>query len=405
MKNITIIGVNYYPEDSAIGLYTTQKAEYLTQRGFNVSVITGFPYYPYWKINEDYIERDKYDVEKINGVRVYRYKQYVPQNPTFAKRIKHILSFTLGSLSNLNKVPKPSVVIAIVPFISTIFLGWLLKLRYKSKLWVHIQDFEFDAALESGLVNKNKSIIFKFLFFVERFLLKRADVLSTISKGMMDKLERKTKKKGFYLTNWLDTEVFDKQFNESHPYLSNTNAFKILYSGNIGAKQDWSAFFRLLDKLKGYEKIEVIVVGEGANRKFVEAKLKNYKFTQYYKPVPFSQLPQLLASADLHVLFQKDDVIDTVMPSKILGMMGSGNPSIVTGNLKSEVKEIFERASAGYYYENNQLNEIVQKVLNLKKNSELRNELGNSAKEYVNKFYSKESVMTSFINELEKVLS
>ena len=31
-KNITIIGINYYPEDSAIGLYTTQKAEFLAKQ-------------------------------------------------------------------------------------------------------------------------------------------------------------------------------------------------------------------------------------------------------------------------------------------------------------------------------------------------------------------------------------
>ena len=39
-KKITIIGINYFPEDSAIGLYTTQKAEYLVENGFDVTVIT-----------------------------------------------------------------------------------------------------------------------------------------------------------------------------------------------------------------------------------------------------------------------------------------------------------------------------------------------------------------------------
>ncbi|HIP33818.1 MAG TPA: colanic acid biosynthesis glycosyltransferase WcaI, partial [Bacteroidia bacterium] len=40
---ITIIGLNYYPEDTAIGLYTTQLAEYLSHNNFKVEVITGFP--------------------------------------------------------------------------------------------------------------------------------------------------------------------------------------------------------------------------------------------------------------------------------------------------------------------------------------------------------------------------
>ena len=41
-KNITVIGINYYPEDSAIGLYTTQKVEALASKGHSVTVITGF---------------------------------------------------------------------------------------------------------------------------------------------------------------------------------------------------------------------------------------------------------------------------------------------------------------------------------------------------------------------------
>ena len=93
MKTITIIGVNYYPEDSAIGIYTTQLAEYLTQNDFDVNVITGFPYYPSWEIKKEYQNKNTFLKERINTIKVYRYKQYVPKNPTFLKRIVHFLDF------------------------------------------------------------------------------------------------------------------------------------------------------------------------------------------------------------------------------------------------------------------------------------------------------------------------
>jgi len=404
MKNITIIGVNYYPEDSAIGLYSTQKAEYLSKKGFNVSVITGFPYYPHWKISEDYLIKDKFYFEEINSVKVYRYKQYVPENPTFLKRIKHIISFTKGSYFNLKKVDKPDLVISIVPFTSDILLGWLLKRKYKSKLWVHIQDFEFDAAFESGLVGKNKAFIFKLLFFIEKYLLKKADVISTISNGMLGKLKEKIQNNGYYLTNWLDTSKFQVEFKELHPFLADKSKFKILYSGNIGAKQDWDVFFLFLDRLKKYNDIEVVVVGEGANRKQVQSKLSNYNFVSYHQPIPFEDLPQMLKSADLHILFQKDDVIDTVMPSKILGMMGSGRPSLVTGNMESEVKQIFDISSAGFYFNNKQIDEMEHAVLKLKDNTELQKKLGVSAKEFVIKNYSKTSVLDNFITQINSLL-
>ena len=68
----------------------------------------------------------------------------------------------------------------------------MLKLRYKSILWIHIQDFEFDAALDSGLLTDKFKTIFSALLWIEKKVLSKADVVSTISHGMMDKLGQKT---------------------------------------------------------------------------------------------------------------------------------------------------------------------------------------------------------------------
>lgn len=401
-KNILIVGINYYPEDSAIGLYTTQKAEYLANLGFEVTVITGFPYYPQWKIQDNYNKRPLFLSETINGVKVLRVKQYVPNNPSFIKRILHLLSFTLGSLINLFKTFKPDVVITIIPFTTSVFLGWLLKIRYKSKLWVHIQDFEFDAALDSGLMKKKSNNIFKSLLWVEKKLLNKADVVSTISHAMLSKLKNKTRVSTYYLTNWIDVSLFSSVNNNSHPYLS-SEKFKILYSGNIGAKQDWNLFFNFLSKLRGVDNIEMIVIGEGAEKDRVVKGLKGFSFAKHFNLVPYSELPLLLLSADLHILFQKTDVIDTVMPSKLLGMMASGKPSIVTGNIKSEVSSVLKQSKGGYYLDGESVQEITQHVTYLKENAELSRKMGCYARTYVEENFSKNEVLKRFMNKIENI--
>nr|WP_321221275.1 WcaI family glycosyltransferase [uncultured Psychroserpens sp.] len=400
-NNVTIIGVNYAPEDSAIGLYTTQKAEYLVSKGYNVSVVTGFPYYPQWAIRKEYKNKKRWYTETINDVKVYRYKQYVPSNPTFLKRIIHLLSFTFGNIINLFKIAKPDYVICIVPFTSSILLGWFLKLRYKSKLWIHIQDFEFDAAIDSGLLNSNKSFFIKGILWLEGALLNKADVISTISNGMLKKLNSKVKnKKTYYLTNWLDTSKFRVKTKQTHPYL-NSEKFKILYSGNIGAKQDWDFFFKILDELNTINDIEVIIVGEGAEKEKVVEGLKQYNFVKHFNLVPYEELPVLLSSADMHFLFQKSDVIDTVMPSKLLGMMASSKPSIVTGNKNSEVATVYKDSQGGYYYSDNLIEQVVDCIKNLKENKALCTELGENAETYVVKNYSKQNILDRFIAELD----
>ena len=398
---VTIIGVNYYPEDSAIGLYTTQKAEYLANNGFEVTIITGFPYYPRWKIFNSYRDKPLFFKETVNGVKVLRVKQYVPFNPSFVKRIIHLLSFTFGSIINLFKTSKPDIVITIVPFTTSIFLGWLLKLRYRSKLWVHIQDFEFDAAIDSGLVNKNVKSISKDLQWAEKKLLNRADITSTISQGMLNKLKEKTSTTCYYLTNWIDVSLFSKSHKQHH-YLQ-SKKFKILYSGNIGAKQDWDLFYKLIKELQCLEDIEVIVVGDGAEKKNLTEKIKPFNFVKHYGLIPYSDLPNLLMSADAHILLQKKEVIDTVMPSKLLGMMASGKPSIVTGNCKSEVATILKESNGGFYLDENSVSEIKKSLLNLIKDTGLRKKLGDNAQEYVRKNFSKENVLSDFSNKLKNM--
>ncbi|MFT4802008.1 MAG: colanic acid biosynthesis glycosyl transferase WcaI [Flavobacteriaceae bacterium] len=398
-KNITIIGINYYPEDSAIGLYTTQKAEYLVSEGYNVSVITGFPYYPQWEINSEYQSKKKFYKENINGITVYRYKQYVPQKPTFFKRIVHLLDFSFGTFINIFKIKETDVVLCIVPFIGSVLLGKILSKRKSAKLWVHIQDFEFDAATDSNIIEnkKGKTLFFKLLFWVEKKILNSADFVSSISASMVLKLENKIKpfKKRGLLPNWVDLDFINPDNYKEHKYLK-SKKFKILYSGNIGEKQDWAFFLKFVIELEKEEGIEIIVVGDGSKREWLQKEIKNIKNISIHNPVAYKELPDLLCCADLHILFQKNNVIDTVMPSKILGMMASQKPSLITGNLKSEVLSIINKSKGGEYFNSENISATLNFVKTLKKNKTLRNEYGENARNYISLNFSKEKVLDQF---------
>lgn len=406
MKNITIIGINFYPEDSSTGLYTTQMAEYLSKY-YNMNVVTGFPYYPEWEIKNEYKNKSKFLIEQKENIKIYRYKQYVPKNPTFKKRIFHLLDWTFGSFFNILKIKKADLVIGIVPFTTSIVLGLLLAKIRGAKVWVHIQDFEFDAAFESGLIKQEKkgikAKIFDILFNIERTLFDKVDIISTISNGMMQKLKNKTKSETYYLPNWIDEKFIDPKKAKKHPFLI-SNKYNILYSGNIGEKQDWNFFIKVVEYFKDNDEIEFIVVGAGAKKEWLVKNTSHYKNVKHYDPVKYEELPDLLCSADLHVLFQKNNVIDTVMPSKLLGMMASAVPSVVTGNLKSEVAKVFEKSEGGCFFDSNDFEGVVQKILELSKNVELSKAIGLKAREYVIKNFSYEEIMNRFNIKLNEIL-
>ena len=399
-KNITFIGLNYAPEDTAIGLYSTQWVDYLNAHGFKVSVITAFPYYPQWEIWEDYRSRSTFLKETSNDIKIYRYKQYVPKNPTFFKRIIHLLDFTFGSFINLLKIKECDLVISVVPFTSSVLLGYIQKKRFKSKLWVHIQDFEFDAALQTGLGGKKKRS-FSFLFKLEKWLLSKADVGSTISQSMLKRLSEKSKCNQFYLPNWIDEDNINPELAREHP-LMGSSKLKILYSGNIGDKQDWETFMTFCKEIDA-DKYDVVVVGSGARKDWLVDQIEPLEHVQYYEPVPYEELSDLLCSADLHVLFQKPDVIDTVMPSKVLGMMASAKPSIIIGNEASEVKKIFDESNGGLYF-TNYSTDLIAKMNELLGDPERSKTAGDNARAYVIQHFSKENILSQMVEKLNSMM-
>ncbi|MFC0603401.1 WcaI family glycosyltransferase [Winogradskyella pulchriflava] len=399
IKNITFISLNYAPEDTAIGLYSTQWVEFLKEAGFNVTVVTAFPYYPKWEISAAYKNKKKFLKEQTDGTTVLRYKQYVPKSPTFLKRIIHLSDFTLGSFINLFKIKKCDLVISVVPFTTSVFLGYIQKKRFKAKFWMHIQDFEFDAALQTG-VGKKKNIIFSLLFKLEKWLFSKPDLSSTISNSMLKRLSEKSKSEQFFLPNWIDDKKIDPEKSKTHPYLL-SDKIKILYSGNIGDKQDWEIFIQFCNDIEE-SKYEVVIVGDGSKKDWLVNKIEDFDNVSYYQPVPFEELSDLLCSADLHILFQKPEVIDTVMPSKVLGMMASAKPSIIIGNENSEVKSIFDASDAGFYF-SEYSHEVIDCLDRISRDRILLTEKGKLCRSFVIDNFSKTKILSKMLERLKEL--
>jgi len=93
-------------------------------------------------------------------------------------------------------------------------------------------------------------------------------------------------------------------------------------------------------------------------------------------------------------------VVDTVMPSKILGMMASAIPSIVTGHEDSEVKHNFEISNGGFYfYDENKLKQIITKINHLIESPQESKEIGVNARKFIIEKFSMEKILNNFENE------
>lgn len=192
--------------------------------------------------------------------------------------------------------------------------------------------------------------------------------------------------------------------NSIHSYFE-SDKFSILYSGNIGDKQNWTLLEDLCRIIPSNTNIEIVIVGNGGYANTLKDKLKQYAFVKFYPVVPLEELGLLLSSPHLHFLFQKTDVIDSVMPSKILGMMASGKTSLITGHKESEVARIFNTNEVGIFESEDNAELIYNKILELMESPDLSLKFGENAKKYIWENFSEEKILHNFEEKINSILN
>lgn len=396
-KEIIIISPSFYPDKIGISYYNFLKARYLSKKKYTVHVLTAMPYYPEWEIKKPYLKSPLFVREKLEeNIFLYRIKMYVPNKPNAAKRIFQTLHFFLLSLRYIFSLPKNAKIFSVVPFTSTILTGLVLKYFRGGKLWCHIQDFEFDVAIETY----NLRFIKKSLNIIDNYLLKKCDKISTISHSMVKKLKEKTGLEAYYFPNFIDINEFETDYPK-HKFFSKTSKPNILYSGNIGEKQDWELFSKFC--IYNKDKLNFTIVGNGTRLKWLKNKLDVYQNVCFYELVDSSNLPRLLKSFDAHILFQKKNVMDIVMPSKLLAMMASQKPCIVYGNKNSELMQVINTSAAGIYFHSDNIEEISDTTIDFLLNKNNKKENKNKTKTFLKEKFSLDKVMKKFIVTLDKI--
>jgi len=137
---------------------------------------------------------------------------------------------------------KPDLVMCIAPAIFNAPYALLTARICRSKSWLHIQDFELDAALQLGMLPSD-SFISSLAGRIEKALLKRFDRVSTISRRMVDFLIEKEvpQEKTYLFPNWVDTDIIFPLSNDTNPLRESMkipkDAVVVLYAGNMGKKQ------------------------------------------------------------------------------------------------------------------------------------------------------------------------
>lgn len=335
---LLVLGINYAPEIISTAVYTTGLSEAMASYGHEVSVVTAQPYYPGWKVFQDYPKYGYRCEQPSENLSVVHCPHYVPRTPSGARRILHHASFALTAAPRalwLAIKKRPDVVFVVAPSLITAPVGWAVARLTGAKCWLHIQDFEVEAAFATGLLKKG-SLLGRMGKSFEKWVIKRFDRVSSISDPMLNKLRNLGVDEGriFELRNWANLGKISRLEGDSpmRLELGIESKYVALYSGNIANKQGLEILGKVARKLSHRHDLTIAICGDGPFLAELKQRCLGLENVRFFPLQPLEKLSDLLGMATVHLLPQIAGAADLVLPSKLTNMLASGRPVLATAD-------------------------------------------------------------------------
>lgn len=347
---IMILSVNYWPEVTGIGAVTTYRAEHLAAAGHEVEVCTTFPYYPEWKVPQEYSGKLGLQ-EKHNGVRIIRSYAYIPNPVRALKRILFEASFIVGVTLRALLRKRPDVLLVVSPPLGLTATAILLSRLWSIPYVFDVEDLQPDSASDLGMLPK---WAVKLLYKVENAAYRHARLVTTLTPSMRQKIVDKgfAEDKVALLEPRMNDSFIDLPPEEGDQFRQRYDLgekFLVTHSGNMGVKQNLDVILDTAALSRADESMLFLCVGDGSDcerikRRAAELDLGNVRFLPLLDEKDFRGL---MAASNICLVTQQQSVSEVAFPSKIVTYLAAGRPMIASVNPGCEVARITRESGAG----------------------------------------------------------
>jgi putative colanic acid biosynthesis glycosyltransferase WcaI len=399
------LGINYWPEATGIACFATGRCEYLVTRGHEVTVHTGFPYYPQWRIPEGYRRRLALK-ERRNGVSLVRSWLYVPNKVTSVKRILHEASFIATSSISVCTASRPDIIVATMPPLGLGAAARLLSRFWKIPYVLLVEDLQPDTAIDLGMIKPGRMA--NMLFCIERLAYRNASIVATLTNGMARRIMDKgiSPSRVRMIPHWIDESILNLPFDApaQPPWLefASQRKFLVVHAGNMGVKQGLDVVLEAAALSKDNRDITYLLVGDGAEAGRLKAKASQQRLTNlsFFPLQPRAAFENLLSLIGVGLVTQQSCVSDIVFPSKMETLLAAGSPVIASVNQTSEVAETLRDAQAGIVVNAGDAASLARAVDSIYRNPERRNRMRRLAREYASRRWNRKANLGLFESSL-----
>lgn len=415
--HILVISQYFYPESFRINDICRE----WVKRGYEVTVVTGIPNYPQGKFYQGYnwFQRRK---EDYKGVYIIR----LPLVPRGSNALMLILNYAFFVCSGFfwklfTKIKVDKVFIFEVSPMTQALVGvWYAKKR-KIPCYIYVQDlWPENVEIVTGI--RNKAILSMIDKMVDYIYL-NCDKIFATSPSFVKRLEERTsvyenygagkqkhngkrnsqdknivmegKSKVIYWPQYAE-DFYRPAQKKALQDVSDEDAFKIVFTGNIGYAQGLEILPKVATVLK--EKgipCKFLMIGDGRYREKFEEELKEKKVEEMFDMLGWKrpeEIPGYLALGDMAFLsFMKNELFSMTIPAKLQSYMACGIPILAVA--EGETARVIREANCGVVSAFDDIEGIVKSISFYGNRQKELVEMGKRGREYSEQYFDKKKLM------------
>ena len=392
------------PDSAPTGVVVSAIVDGLTGAGHDVHVVTSLPWYREHRVEDRWrgrlVRRGHHGTATVT-----RLHPFPTDKGNLVARALGFIGLTgLATVAGLAARGPFDGVIAVSPPLTFGAAGWLLALRHRCPLVFNVQDVFPDVAVEVGAIGSPRAIAF--FRWLERATYRRADAVTVLSDDLAANVSRKvnvadgTGRRPVVrvVPNFVDTDSIrpaDRmtRYRVEHGLGDRT---VVMYAGNLGHSQSLDLVVAAADCHRDRHDLVYVVNGGGVRAddlRAAAAQRENLVVVDYQ---PADRVPEVLASADLHLVPLRAGLGESSVPSKTYSVLAAGRPLIASIDEDSEVARVVVEAGAGLAVPPDDVEALVEAVEVLVADPERRIRMGEAGRRWAEAWRSPDQVAVTY---------
>lgn len=391
-RRLLIVGMNYWPETTGNAPYTTRMATHLANKGVDVTVICGFPYYPEWSVHEAYRGKLRMD-EAVNGVKLKRFRTHIPTRQSAVQRLMFDSGF-IANASLCRSVPKPDAVVGAVGWLSGLSLTAIYARRYGIPYGLIFHDLFGNTVSRIG--GGGNGAMAKSARELEGRIARQSAAVGLISESFRPYLVESGVADSviWNLPSYthIGPPTEERSLVRQHLGWADDETI-VLHAGNIGLKQGLDTVIeaaRLSENVD--QKNRFVFLGDGSQRPALQERAAGLINVQFIDPVPDDDFPNVLAAADILLLHERKAAVETSFPSKLTSYFSVGRPVLASVSDDRTAKTVIE-SGAGVVVPSEEPAAILRGIMEIVADPSFSARASLAGPAYANKHFSAEAAL------------